>query len=601
MAAPKKRGARSSKKASESKAKKNPFPRRIYAIASPHSIGGVSMFEADSMINAETVANFDSEQSTVERAVRMLDEAGFDVLSANTAMINFCGSRTAYERAFDTKLIAEERDVIKPGGVEDTATFFDTDDDSLSGFVDCSTTAFGDVLEGVAIEEPYYPMASSIPPTVAGWHLTVPDGVATALNASRAHRSGRTGKGVKVAMVDSGWYRHPFFVDRGYRAQRAILGPGAANPDDDESGHGTGESANVFATAPDIELLPVKAANASGALVNVTAAFNEAVALSPDIITNSWGASVEHGPLSAARQAQAAAIAAAVAAGIVVCFSAGNGHFGFPGQHPDVISVGGVFRDIDGSLQASNYASGFVSNIYPNRQSPDVCGMVGMQPGANYIMLPVQDGDQIDVGKANGSPPTPPDGTTTNDGWALFSGTSASCPQVAGVVALMKEACPRLTPAEIRAILRSTAVDITSGVSHGNTGGTTGPGVDTATGHGLVDAARAVAIARLRCLTVRPIVIPRPPILPITLPRLPLTPVRPPLVPLRPLLPPLIPVRPFLPRPPFSDAPEDQTAGQAEAPPDPFQQAQGGALSAEEVAYLEELVMETGPDLLEEL
>ena len=243
--------------------------------------------------------------------------------------------------------------------------------------------------------------------------------------------SGRTGRGVKVAMVDTGWFRHPFFTERGYRADRAVLGPGTSNPDADDHGHGTGESANVFATAPDAHLMPVKAATSSGALVNMSAALTEAVALGPDIVTNSWVSQLTTGPLSASQQAQAAVVSAAVASGIVMCFSAGNGHWGFPAQHPEVISVGGVYRDENGNLQASDYSSGLVSQFYANRQSPDVCGMVGMRPGAEYIMLPVPDGSILDVNKSA------TDGTTSNDGWALFSGTSASCPQIAGVVALM--------------------------------------------------------------------------------------------------------------------------------------------------------------------
>lgn len=135
---------------------KSPFPRRIYATASPHSLGGVSMFEADSLINSETVANFDSDPSIVATAVERLQDAGFEVLAANTAMINFCGSKTAFERAFETDLIAEERDVIKGGGVEDTATFFDTVETDLSGFIDPAGSSFADVLEGIAIEEPCY-------------------------------------------------------------------------------------------------------------------------------------------------------------------------------------------------------------------------------------------------------------------------------------------------------------------------------------------------------------------------------------------------------------------------------------------------------------
>ncbi len=36
------------------------IPRRIFAHASPHSIGGVSMFAAQEQIHAGTVANFTS-------------------------------------------------------------------------------------------------------------------------------------------------------------------------------------------------------------------------------------------------------------------------------------------------------------------------------------------------------------------------------------------------------------------------------------------------------------------------------------------------------------------------------------------------------------
>ena len=140
---------------------------------------------------------------------------------------------------------------------------------------------------------------------------------------------------------------------RGYRVELTTLGPGTADPTVDEHGHGTGEAANIFATAPDAVLEPVKIATASGALVNTTAAINLAATLDPDIMTNSWGASVRLGPLTASRQAQAAAVAAAVAQGITVVFSAGNGGWGFPGQHPDVISVGGVFMHQDGTLEAS--------------------------------------------------------------------------------------------------------------------------------------------------------------------------------------------------------------------------------------------------------
>ena len=64
-------------------------------------------------------------------------------------------------------------------------------------------------------------------------------------------------------------------------------------------------------------------------------------------------------------------------------------------------------------------------------------------------MLPQPDSASIENGNAGGTFPNG-DETAMNDGWAAFSGTSASCPQVAGVCALIKQACPRLTPAQVK-------------------------------------------------------------------------------------------------------------------------------------------------------
>src|SRR5918999_1250839 len=369
MASEKPKGRRTRKPASkparESRSTRSSgFPDRIFALASPHSVGGVSMFEPGVLAEAHTVGNFISDADVVTRAVNLLSDAGFEVLQATSLTINIAGPRDLYEKAFGTSLFTEERPVVKSRGVEDTATFIDCADTDVPALIATAGTRFEETLEGVAIEEPAYPDAPAMfPPPVDYFHLDVPGDVSVGCNADRAHRTGITGAGVTVAMVDTGWQTHPWFVDRGYRVDPVVLGPGTANPTVDENGHGTGESANIFSTAPDCTLKPVKAATAAGALVNMTAAFQAAVALNPDIITNSWSSNIQFGPLSAAMQARAAAVAAAVASGIVVCFSAGNGGWGFPGQHPDVISVGGVHIRQDRSLRASDYASGFISNV----------------------------------------------------------------------------------------------------------------------------------------------------------------------------------------------------------------------------------------------
>lgn len=179
------------------------------------------------------------------------------------------------------------------------------------------------------------------------------------------------------------------------------------------------------------------------------------------------------------------AVANAVANGIVVCFSAGNGHKGFPGSHPDVISVGGVHVNLPNlnDFEASSYASGFTSTWYPGRTSPDVCGLTGKGVNINgikapSIMLPVQEGADLD----KIDPPTAP----AMDGWGLFSGTSAACPQVAGIVALMLEKKAGLSPAKVKELLKKGARDVTKGTNAN--GATAASGPDVATGAGLADA-----------------------------------------------------------------------------------------------------------------
>ena len=125
---------------------------------------------------------------------------------------------------------------------------------------------------------------SKFPPKKTYCYLDVPGEVSLGCNAEIAQRRGVTGKGVKVAMVDSGFYAHPFFKSRGYRFNPVKLGPGASDPLKDESSHGTAEAANVFSIATDATLMPVKMS-----FVNSLAAFNTAVSLKPDIITCSWG------------------------------------------------------------------------------------------------------------------------------------------------------------------------------------------------------------------------------------------------------------------------------------------------------------------------
>lgn len=490
------------------------FPERVYAEASVRSMGGVSLFDVREPVTSETVDAFYSEAQDTKSAVEMLKEAGFEILYVGETTVTIAAPAATYEDVFNTKIVSEERPAIKEFAEETTSAFLECPDTDVPGLIDPSDSRLAEILEGVSLNEPVYYFANPFPPSVKYWHLDVPADVSLGMNADRAHRLGFSGRGVKVVMVDSGWYRHPFFVQRGYRVTPVVLGPAATNPNHDEHGHGTGESANVFSVAPDVNFTMVKIN-----FVNSVGAFNAAVALRPHIISCSWGSSRKNPPLSSAQQALAAAVANAVRRGIIVIFSAGNCHWGFPGQHPDVISAGGVYMHPDGSFEATPYASGFASNIYKGRNVPDVCGLVGLPPRAQYIMLPVEPRDYLDRALSGGTHPNG-DETARDDGWAAFSGTSAAAPQLAGVCALIKQACRWLSPRQVRAILKRTARDVTKGKScHGNPAK---PGPDLASGHGLADAFRATMFARFRCWV-------RPPLpIPVPIPRLPI--IKPPII-----------------------------------------------------------------------
>jgi subtilisin family serine protease len=336
---------------------------------------------------------------------------------------------------------------------------------------------------------------SATPPTRAAFHLGVPTDVARLVNATPVHLAGTTGRGVKIAMIDSGFdHGHPFFTSRGFESTVA-LAPGATNRKTDPSGHGTGESANVFAIAPGATFIGIKLDNDAQPELGASLleGFQEALRHGPRVISVSLGFDLRQpvdqpmATLPNSLLALEAEVEAAVAAGIVVVFSAGNGHYSFPGQMKEVISAGGVFVTAAGHMKASNYASAFLSRIYSGRSVPDFCGLVGELPHADYIMLPIPSRCEIDrEGAAH-------DGTTDSDGWGVFSGTSAAAPQLAAICALLLEKNPSLTVSDLKAVLKRTARDVSDGHANpasdpqGN-GLRASLGLDGATGAGLVDA-----------------------------------------------------------------------------------------------------------------
>jgi serine protease AprX len=455
-----------------------------------------SMFDVNSALKAENLERFRPKEELGVRAARALQDLGFTVRHIGTFSISVEGAKHLWEKTFGAELEDHTQSISERHPDAGEVTYCFPKSDTAINIPD----HLKDLIERILAQKPpIYLGISPLPPRVGYHHLRVPSDIATVLRAELVHREGVTGKGILVAMPDTGFYKHPFYAWHGYN-YTATLAPDATKVEKDDIGHGTAEAANIFANAPNIDFVGVK----MGA--NPTLAFKAAADLYPAVMSNSWGFDIREATLPDwLKPLEAAVVEAVRVRGITVCFSAGNGQWGFPGQMPEVISVGGVYayenltsREDDFDLTASDYASSFESKIYPGRRVPDFCGLVGLTPRGRYIMLPVEPGDAIDrdmaIDKDAATGADQSDETKPDDGWAVISGTSAACPQIAGVCALIKQVQPGLPPDLVKAVLRASARDVSKGKSA--MGEPAGEGFDGATGSGLVDAYKAYKLAR---------------------------------------------------------------------------------------------------------
>jgi subtilisin family serine protease len=294
---------------------------------------------------------------------------------------------------------------------------------------------------------------SEDPPSLSEHHVRLPEEAAQLLGAFELQAQGITGKGIKVAVIDSGFFPHPFYTARNYHV-RHIPTYKQKHPQVDEYGHGTAQLASLFSIAPEAEVLAIKCMDR-----NPSYAFEKALELRPHVINCAWGFDIDYPdpllamtPLSSVFVRLSKLVLKAVDRGIVVVAAAGNGQHAFPGSMPEVLSAGGVFYGPDGKFEPSDVSSKFESTIFPGRMVPDVCGLVGNRPHGRLLLVPVPPRAKL-ARRPSFSTIAAGEANQVSSGWAMFSGTSAATSMVSGAAALLLQELPGLSPRQIKEAL----------------------------------------------------------------------------------------------------------------------------------------------------
>lgn len=258
------------------------------------------------------------------------------------------------------------------------------------------------------------------------------------VRAPQAWRRGITGRGVKVAVLDTGIARHPDLTIRG----GVSFIPGVTSYNDGHS-HGThcagiiaarNNFRGVVGVAPDASLYAVKVLSDSGSGRSswIIAGMNWCIANRIDV------ASMSLGGTSGPSVAYAQAIRRCQNANVTVVIASGNS-FGssFPWVCAPANSV------ITGSPVASPIAVGAV----------DRRCRIGSFSSRGGRSTPWNQVDVVAPGVSVNS-------TILNNRYGSKTGTSMACPHVTGAAALIKQRFRTISPLQIKARLQRTAYDL---------------------------------------------------------------------------------------------------------------------------------------------
>jgi serine protease AprX len=312
------------------------------------------------------------------------------------------------------------------------------------------------------------------------------------VNADQAWSQGTTGRGVTVAVLDSGVAADPDLAEPTNRIlasvnfadERLVSDPG---------GHGTHvagivagngrRSDGVFVgVAPEANIVDVRvlSSNGSGRISSVVRGIEwvlaHRTAYNIRVLNLSFGAPA---PTSYRTDPMSAAIEIAWRRGLVVVVAAGNGGPGrdtvaSPGIDPYAITVGatddnGTISPRDDTLAPFSSWGSADSNAKPDL----------VAPGRRIVSIRVQ-GSALDLLFPDRTV-IAPNGST----YLRLSGTSMATPVVAGAVALLLQLRPNLSPDQVKAMLVGT----TQAFGQDSGGGVPDPIAD---GSGLLDVLAAL-------------------------------------------------------------------------------------------------------------
>jgi len=270
------------------------------------------------------------------------------------------------------------------------------------------------------------------------------DKAVTYVHAPAVWGLGATGKGVRIAIVDTGI--DPNHPDLGGRVAESVDFTGEGPRDG--HGHGThvaGIAAGSGAAsggqyrgvAPEATLYAGKVlrADGGGATSTVIAGLEWAADQQVQVVNLSLGSAGS----SDGTDALSTACDTLMAHGIVVCVAAGNegpGNYtiGSPGAALQVITVGAA--TLDG--QVAPFSSR--GPTADDRVKPDI-----VVPGVNITSC-----------RAAGTGM----GAVVGEQYTMASGTSMATPVASGLVALLLESDPSLRPPEVKERLKRTALDL---------------------------------------------------------------------------------------------------------------------------------------------